>query len=200
MIPDSVWHKGEQYLSVKTHLGIFISIYGVMISFRRVGPSPKGGIMHRLPVVINGAPDQDGYLFITRPKRYVHEVVLTIWQQIRPSRFMQGRHLDGNKLNNRSSNLCWGTAKENGEDKAKHGKAKGSGNHQSKLSEQDVLNIRKLRTDLPLKEVCLLYPDISKFAVWAASTGYTWTHLPGAITGNRKCSKDAWRNGVKIRA
>lgn len=199
MIPEFVWHEGDKYLNIKTHPGIFVSSNGVLISFRRVGPSPEKGIMHRYPVVINGSPDKDGYLYISRPKRHIHEIILTTWQKNRPGK-LQARHIDGNKHNNRSSNLVWGTAKENGSDKAIHGKAKGIGNHQAKLTELDVMELRKKRTDMPLSAIYPLYPNLSKFAVWAAITGYTWTHLPGAISGNRKCSKDSWRSGVKIRA
>lgn len=51
------------------------------------------------------------------------------------------RHLDGNKDNNKLSNLKWGTKKENGRDKMKHGTSKinkGIKHGQHKLDEDDI--------------------------------------------------------------
>lgn len=50
---------------------------------------------------------------------YVHTLVLEAYAGPRP-RGKQARHLDGRPANNRSSNLRWGTAAQNGRDKAKH--------------------------------------------------------------------------------
>lgn len=48
------------------------------------------------------------------------------------------RHIDGNKLNNRLSNLCWGSRKENSIDAALHEQ------NSAKLSFTDVMEIRFL--------------------------------------------------------
>lgn len=196
--PLEVWRNQTRYKSLDSHPGIYVSAQGEIISYRRVGPSPKGGIMHREPVSLSCSKDKDGYLFITRPKRFLHEIVLSLWSGKRPEG-MQARHLSGNKLDNSISNLRWGTPAENGLDKREHGKSKGRGNHRAKMSEPEVIEIRQARHHMTLSAVCALYPMYSKFAVWAATSGYTWTHLPNAFAGKRKCSKNGWRSGVSLK-
>jgi len=74
--------------------------------------------------------------------RYVSHLVLETFKGPRPSG-MECCHCDGNSLNNRIDNLRWGTPKENTSDKYKHGTMLwGSRNHQSQLTEQQVLEIR----------------------------------------------------------
>ena len=55
--------------------------------------------------------------------RTVHSLVLEAFVSPRP-KGKECRHLDGNKMNSELANLCWGTPKENGEDKSRHGTAK----------------------------------------------------------------------------
>lgn len=52
--------------------------------------------------------------------RYVHQLVLEAFVGPCP-KGMECRHLDGDHLNNNSSNLVWGTRKDNHADKIKHG-------------------------------------------------------------------------------
>lgn len=54
-----------------------------------------------------------------RNHRYVHRLVLEAFVGPCPDG-LECRHLDGNKANNRASNLCWGTRRENCDDKMKH--------------------------------------------------------------------------------
>lgn len=59
---------------------------------------------------------------------------------------MECRHLDGNRHNNRASNLAWGTRRENVQDTHKHGFGNsGARNGQAKLSLELVLEIRQWR-------------------------------------------------------
>ena len=155
--------------------------------------------MHREPRVMRGGPDKDGYLYISQPKRFVHEVVIATWQCPRPAPKLEVRHIDGNKLNNANSNLVWGTSKENGKDKAAHGSCKGHKNAAAKMSESFVIELRQQGQHMPLTALLKLHPQYSKFAIWAALTGYTWAHLPNAKKTNRKCSKEGWKSGVRLR-
>lgn len=57
---------------------------------------------------------------------HVHILVLEAFTGRRPvpppgHKRMEGRHLDGNRLNNRLTNLAWGTSSENSQDAILHG-------------------------------------------------------------------------------
>jgi plasmid maintenance system antidote protein VapI len=56
-----------------------------------------------------------------RRKFYLHELVCTAFHGPRPTPKHQVRHLDGDPANNAAWNLCWGTVKENAEDRVRHG-------------------------------------------------------------------------------
>jgi len=56
---------------------------------------------------------------------------------------MQIRHIDGNRNNNRLSNLCYGTVSENANDKRAHGTMTlGEKSPAAKLTERQVREIR----------------------------------------------------------
>lgn len=69
-------------------------------------------------VCIPKVSDQ-GYYRVRRLK--VHLLVLNTFKGPKPSPELCCRHLDGNKLNNRISNLRWGIRKENYQDMILHG-------------------------------------------------------------------------------
>lgn len=56
---------------------------------------------------------------------------------------MECRHLDGIKTNNARTNLCWGTPRENWDDKVRHGTAPiGERNRNAKLTEDQVREVK----------------------------------------------------------
>ena len=72
--------------------------------------------------------DSDGYMQVTvwlergvSVTRKVHVLVATAFHG-RPTGSLQVRHLDGDKRNNASRNLQWGTAAENADDREQHGR------------------------------------------------------------------------------
>ncbi len=71
----------------------------------------------------------------------IHQLVLENFIGPRKPK-MEGRHLDGNKLNNRLDNLLWGTKSENQKDRKLHGNPSSGGNF--KLTPQQVFLIRRL--------------------------------------------------------
>jgi len=74
-------------------------------------------------------------------KYYVHRLILSTFICPCPEG-MEGCHNDGNPSNNFVGNLRWDTHKNNEKDKIKHGTMLcGSKMKQSKLNEQDVINI-----------------------------------------------------------
>lgn len=85
----------------------------------------------------------DGYLVVRmtingiRKKYRVHVLVANTHLPNKPKWATQLRHLDGNKLNNNASNLCWGTAKENADDREMHGKTSRGAAH-SQLIKQGI--------------------------------------------------------------
>lgn len=102
--------------------------------------------------------DGKGYWRVRHPQlpyrfRNVHILVLDSFSGPRPLG-MQGRHLDGDKSNNISLNLKWGTSLENSQDRIKHGNSGkgvpkpslwGEKNTNSILSDNDVIKIKLLR-------------------------------------------------------
>ena len=91
---------------------------------------------------------------------------------------MECRHLNGDVRDNRAENLCWGSAQENRRDQVLHGTvAIGERHGNSKLSDDAVREIRRLRADgQTLKAIGERY-GVTKFAVHAVIAGKTWRHV-----------------------
>ena len=70
-------------------------------------------------------------------ERLIHRMVLETFVGPCP-KGMETRHLDCNKLNNKLSNLCWGTQQENLEDNIRAGTDKPG----AKLKPEDITKIR----------------------------------------------------------
>ena len=89
-------------------------------------------------------PPSGNYLLVSIGQRTygVHVLVAETFLGPRPAG-MHVRHLDDNKLNNRVSNLAYGTAMQNAEDRKRNGLyAHGSGVVTAKLTEDLVRAIR----------------------------------------------------------
>lgn len=100
------------------------------------------------------SPDPRGYLIVSlsngidRPRTFnLHTLILLTFVGPRPSGH-QCRHLNGIGTDNRLSNLRWGTAAENAADRIRHGTtAKGERQGRAKLTDDQVLTIRRLRRE-----------------------------------------------------
>lgn len=88
------------------------------------------------------------------------------------------RHLDGNKLNNASTNLAWGTRQENAADSFRHGTAAcGSRSNLAKLDDDTVLAIlAEVRGGAHPTSVAKKY-GISRQTAARIGRGETWAHL-----------------------
>jgi hypothetical protein len=107
----------------------------------------------------------------------VHVLVLMAFSGPRPVKGVS-RHLDGNKDNNRASNLVWGTYKENSADAARHGTTiRGSAFKTAKLSDREVSEIRALRGALPQSVLARAFL-VSPSAIQGVIDGRTWKHAP----------------------
>jgi len=94
---------------------------------------------------LKGDTSRRGYVrvLVRGSRRCVHRLVLeSACGPAKPG--TQCRHLDGNPANNHPSNLRWGTASENWEDKRRHGRdTTGERNGFSKLDAHSVSEIRQ---------------------------------------------------------
>ncbi len=90
------------------------------------------------------------------------------------------RHIDGNRVNNRISNLAWGTKKENCADRVIHGTAPiGSRNGNCKLNDSDVLEIISLlKSGNSLASIGRKF-GVNKTLIHKIKKGENWTHLTG---------------------
>lgn len=74
----------------------------------------------------------------------IHRLVATAFHGACPSTRHQVAHIDGNALNNRADNVRWATAKENAEDRERHGHtARGERSGTAVLSDALVRAIRE---------------------------------------------------------
>ena len=111
---------------------------------------------------------------------FVHKLVMTAFVGERPEG-LQIRHLDGNKDNNALSNLAYGTAKENGQDKVRHGRtSKGEKNVKAKLDELDVQIIRVLHQHIGNSAYIAKMYGLSKSTVCRIVNGMYWSHVEAA--------------------
>jgi DNA-binding XRE family transcriptional regulator len=110
----------------------------------------------------------------------VHVLVLQAFVGPRPEG-QETRHLDGSRTNPHLSNLCWGTRQENSDDKLIHGtRLRGSRHGGAKLTEAEVVQIRRLRREQGLrqKDIAARF-NVSRGAVAEILKGKNWAHLEG---------------------
>lgn len=92
---------------------------------------------------------------------------------------LECRHLDGDKTNNKSSNLTWGTRLENIHDKSDHGtELFGEDNPMSVLTELSVLKMRECRnkTGNSYKKIAVMF-NVSTMTAYRAIVGKSWGHI-----------------------
>ena len=88
-------------------------------------------------------------------------------------------HNDGNPENNHLNNLRWDTRKNNIADAKKHGTHnKGSVNGQAKLTEEDVIQIRRLRQQGALLSELASDFGVKQMAISSIVNRKTWKHVP----------------------
>lgn len=95
-------------------------------------------------------PNSHGYMRVRmvcehgRTSKFVHLLVADAFLGEKPDKTSQIRHLNGDKLDNRACNLAWGTAKENADDRTRHGTtATHERNGMAKLKTSDVVAIKE---------------------------------------------------------
>jgi hypothetical protein len=151
----------ERWLPVPGYEGFYeVSDLGRVRSLARQGTYGR---------TLKPIPDSHGYLRVVlscdkrRRGRYVHQLVLLAFIGPCPTGH-EVRHGPAGKLDNRLSNLSYGTYR-------------GEGHHQSKLTELIVLECRR-RAAAGEQQLALAHEfGISQSAMNAAIRGKTWSHL-----------------------
>lgn len=138
--------------------------------------------------ILKPCEDVDGYLTISLSKRTegsiiirtvrIHKLVAEAFLGNRVAG-MQVNHIDGCKNNNASSNLEYLTGKENHAHATRLGlKARGIRNCNAKLTEEKVIDIRKLYEtgNYSFSGIAERY-SLNKTTVHRAVTGKSWRHV-----------------------
>jgi hypothetical protein len=105
----------------------------------------------------------------------VHRLVLIAFVGDCP-KGMQCLHADNNPANNNLSNLSWNTPKKNHETIDR----KGERNGRAKLTETDVINIRK--SQAATSSLAKQY-NVSQKYIQNIQRGITWKHIPQDLSG-----------------
>jgi hypothetical protein len=134
--------------------------------------------------VMRGDVGEQGHTRVTlrgangRERRLVHRLVLEAFEGPPPTEEAQACHLDGNAMNNRITNLRWGTQADNWGDRTRHGEFRSY----SKLTADQVIEIRRrgeegesaysIAKDFPVSDTQIR--NILKGAQWVTEPGVDW--------------------------
>jgi len=137
------------------------------------------------PFQVSEAIGSNGYPFIgfilgdKKKTMPVHILVCTAFHGLKPEPSMATRHLDGDKLNSKPNNLCWGTYAENEADKRRHGRtALGEKQGIAKLTDEAV---KIIRASIPYglwnsKDAAEVF-GVSPSRINAIARGIGWEHI-----------------------
>lgn len=169
---------------------------GTMLSLRR-------GNIRRLSGYIN----EDGYLTVTvindhgkKSKTLVHRLIALAFLGPAPFGGAVARHLDGNQLNNRASNIAWGTVKDNYLDAIRHGtRGHGESIGGRILDREHIIRILSLAADgRPGKEISHML-GVSPASVSRIKNARRWPELVEAVRNTpRSFSESTFGTVVRL--
>lgn len=137
------------------------------------------------PFRVSEAIGSNGYPFVAIIERdrkrtmAVHGLVCSAFHGVKANALHEVRHLDGDRKNNLSDNLSWGSAAENEADKRRHGRAAiGSAHGGAVLNEEAV---RILRAAIPSglwnpTDAAKVF-GVEPSAIRDAVRGRSWKHV-----------------------
>jgi hypothetical protein len=158
--------SGRFWAQIEGHPALWVSIDGEVASLKQRKPRLVKPIMCGAYRAVN---------LTAKRKAYIHALVLETFAGSRPSG-AQARHLDGDRFNNRLSNLAWGTPAENSADKARHGTAPvGERNPQARLTVEAVAELRAAHAAGGVSYTQLAKKfGVSTMTAWRAIRGESW--------------------------
>lgn len=142
-----------------------------------------GGYKRISPRIKVLAYGRDGYRMVSLydgdRSRVVHIARLVLETFVGPAQSgYEASHLDGDKDNNHLSNLAWETRKENEERKVRHGRsAYGERNHSAKLSEREILDVRRKREQGAMLQTLAKEYGMSESGISGICRRVTWKHI-----------------------
>jgi hypothetical protein len=183
--------RAEQLAAIKAQFGVAgevraipgcpgyaVSDDGRVFSAYSSGPRPPGDYLER-----RAKPNRDGHLVVAMYGKacyrhpFVHQLVMLAFVGPCPTG-LETRHVDGDPANNRLSNRCYGTRKQNGEDKVRHGRSlKGSRASCAKLNEAAVAVIKALLREGVGQSELGRWFGVSSTAIRSVGIGRTWGHV-----------------------
>lgn len=158
----------EHFKEHPMHQDYWFSNFGRVVSTKNNGLKILSG-------TIVGQSKYIGVAVQGKKKIYVHRVVCELFNGP-PQKNQQCRHLDGNNKNNIAKNLAWGTAKENNQDKLRHGTSpKGEKNPMAKLNHKIINEMIKTReeTKFSYKKLAKLF-NVSTMTAFRAVNKRSW--------------------------
>ena len=185
----------EEWSSIPSHPFYEASNLGRVRSIARKIVRSDGVVVHRPGRVLKSWVHRSGYILVklyegdgNSTTCYVQRVILEAFIGPCPEG-MECRHLDGDSKNNTLKNLQWGTPKENGEDKVRHGTTtKGlcgrhynqgqiSGN--AKLSDSDVRKIREFFDSgkYTIASINRMFSIVTYSVIHKVVHRLAWTHI-----------------------
>lgn len=171
----------EVWKNIKGFPGYQVSCFGRIRSLDKIVNSKhltrkrKGKILK--PWKVNG-----GYLMVSlfnpeKIRKSVHLLVIENFGSKKPTPKHECNHKDGDKTNNWNSNLEWVTRQENMEHAIKLGLRKiGQEHGRAKLTEKEVLKIRKYSKKIKQKELAKLF-KVSFGTICAIINKRLWKHI-----------------------
>lgn len=125
----------------------------------------------------------------TRYTKKVHILVLEAFVGPKPEG-KETRHLNGDRHDNRLSNLKWGTRAENAADRTRHGSQTGEKNGRAKLTSLKVRVIRMaFRKGTKSQRMLAEKYGVSSTTISRVIRGENWAHVPRKSNKIRRWNK-----------